>query len=130
MNKSRQRDVVLEVLRSTKSHPTVDWIYQHAKAIIPTISLATVYRNVEQLKESGEIIEIYGGFEKSRFDGNPLRHVHLICRQCGAVVDIEVERQLDSLIFNQHVDSQIDDYILSYIGVCNSCISKTMVKEA
>ena len=49
MNYSRQRETVYDVLRSTKDHPSADWIYGECKKIIPNIGLATVYRNLEQL---------------------------------------------------------------------------------
>ena len=46
---SKKRDRVLELLRSTKSHPTADWLYQELKSEFPDLSLGTVYRNLATL---------------------------------------------------------------------------------
>ena len=48
-NYSRQREAILEVLRSTDTHPTANWIYTEVKKTIPNISLGTVYRNLKCL---------------------------------------------------------------------------------
>ena len=52
---SRQRQRILEILKETKSHPTADWVYKKLKEEIPELSLGTVYRNLNVLKEQGNI---------------------------------------------------------------------------
>ena len=53
---SKKRTAVYDVLSSTKSHPTAEWIYNRLKPEIPDLSLATVYRNLAQLEADGKII--------------------------------------------------------------------------
>ena len=53
--KSHKRDSILSLLQSVKCHPTAEWIYMELKEEIPELSLATVYRNLEQLAEMGII---------------------------------------------------------------------------
>ena len=50
-NYSKQREVILNVLHSTNTHPTVNWIYSEARKTLPNISLGTVYRNLTELKK-------------------------------------------------------------------------------
>lgn len=120
-NKSKQREAILTVLRSTKSHPTAEWIHIKAKEIIPKLSLGTVYRNLSMLVEGGEIIKVQGVFEKDRFDANPIRHVHMVCKQCKGVFDCEVTSALESDILNEKNDCSIYDFNLTYYGLCPNC---------
>ena len=66
MNYSKQRETILKVLRSTRSHPSVNWIYENVKKEIPDVGLATVYRNLRQLEAAGEIMRIQGDFPEER----------------------------------------------------------------
>jgi Fe2+ or Zn2+ uptake regulation protein len=86
--KSRQREVVLAVVRSTMDHPTADWVYRQARRTLPRIGLGTVYRNLKTLAEEGVIHEIHTGGHSARFDGNTGRHYHIRCLGCGRVNDL------------------------------------------
>jgi len=55
---SRQREAVLEAVRSASDHPTAEAIYQEVRKTIPNISLGTVYRNLNFLTSEGKIREI------------------------------------------------------------------------
>ena len=85
---SQKRDSILACLRSTTSHPSAEWVYTQLKPQYPSLSLATVYRNLKQLVESGEIqsMGIVNGQE--RFDGNVAPHVHVVCTRCGKMADV------------------------------------------
>lgn len=70
MNRSKQKEAILDVLRNTKSHPTAEWIYTKAREEIPNLSLGTVYRNLSLFVSEGMISKISVG------DGND--HLTLI----------------------------------------------------
>ncbi|MBZ4653362.1 MAG: ferric uptake regulator, Fur family [Peptococcaceae bacterium] len=119
---TRQKRVILEVLRGTKSHPTADWIYEQAKKMIPDLSLGTVYRNLNLLKEMGEIMELNYGSTFSRFDGNPHNHYHFQCRQCGRVFDLDLPIQNKLEKETAEVSGhRIDNHRLEFYGVCREC---------
>ncbi|HHW91774.1 MAG TPA: transcriptional repressor [Firmicutes bacterium] len=120
--KTRQRALILKILRSTKSHPTADWIYNQVRKEIPDISLGTVYRNLRLLKEMGEIQELQWGSTYSRFDGNPREHYHFNCLQCGRVldVDIDVQQFLEELVEKKH-GWKVTGHRLEFWGLCHSC---------
>lgn len=85
---TKQRALILEELRNTTSHPTADEIYSMVRARLPHISLGTVYRNLELLAESDQVLKLeYAGFQK-RFDGNTMPHAHVRCERCGKVADV------------------------------------------
>jgi len=85
---TRQRAVILDVVRSTMDHPTADWVYRRTRRHLPRISLGTVYRNLKRLAEQGIIREIHTGGHPARFDGNTGRHYHIRCLGCGKVNDL------------------------------------------
>ena len=88
---TRQREVVLKVIREADEHLTANEVFAMAKANLPSISFATVYNSLRYLKEAGHIAEIQFGNGASRFDRMTARHDHAICTSCGKLVDIEME---------------------------------------
>jgi Fe2+ or Zn2+ uptake regulation protein len=88
VRRSRQREIVLAVVRSTMDHPTADWVFRQARRRLPRISLGTVYRNLKELAGEGLIREIHHSGQASRFDANLGRHYHIRCVSCGRVSDL------------------------------------------
>ncbi|NLO88990.1 MAG: transcriptional repressor [Clostridia bacterium] len=124
---TKQKRVILDVLRSTTSHPTADWIYNEAKKILPNLSLGTVYRNLNNLKEEGKILELSYGSTYSRFDGNPENHYHCVCVECGKVADLDmpVVEELDKKA-QEAQGSSIFYHRLEFYGLCPHCEEKEM----
>lgn len=91
MGLTRQRVVVLQVIRNSRDHLTANEVFDAAKQLLPTISFATVYNSLRYLKDAGHINEIRFGSGASRFDRTTSRHDHAICTECGTLVDIEME---------------------------------------
>src|SRR5215218_5031313 len=87
---TKQREVVLQVIRDASEHPTANEVFVLAKDLLPSISFATVYNSLRYLKDAGHIAEIVFGNGASRFDGMTHRHDHAICTRCSKLVDIEI----------------------------------------
>jgi len=122
MRMTEQRALILRILRSTKSHPTADWIYQEARKSMPNISLGTVYRNLRVLSEAGEIMELDFGSGYSRYDGNPDNHYHFECRKCGKMYDVDLDlvNHLDNLVA-EALGAVIEEHRLEFYGICREC---------
>jgi len=86
-----QRKVILDALRSVKTHPTADELYAMVRRELPNVSLGTVYRNLETMSEMGVIQKLSNGEGKMRFDGNTAPHHHVCCTVCGRLDDMPVE---------------------------------------
>ncbi len=82
-----QRHAVLEFLLNSKIHPTADDIYRALEDKFPNMSVATVYNNLRVFRENGLVRELTYGDSSSRFDCDTEEHYHLICDQCGKIVD-------------------------------------------
>ncbi len=89
---TKQREVVLQVIRSAEHHLTANEVFDEAKRQLPTISFATVYNSLRFLKEARHIAEIQFGFSgANRFDAKTTRHDHAICNKCGKLIDFDLK---------------------------------------
>lgn len=118
---TNQRRLIYEVLKSTDTHPTADWIYERVRKEIPNISLGTVYRNLKVLKEEGKIIEISDG-KQSRFDARTDKHFHFKCISCNGIFDVDA----DSLIEIDRTKLErmgffMEDVDVVFTGICIKC---------
>ena len=132
MRYSRQREAVYNVLCSTDSHPDVAYVYSQVRKIIPSISLGTVYRNLNLLADIGEIIKIPTPDGGDRFDGRTDPHYHVVCGSCGNVFDLELDESFDRMIretANQKFEGIIESHSLLFHGKCQNCCNKNHEKE-
>lgn len=122
---TKQRQAILDVLRSTTSHPTADWIYEEVRKIIPNISLGTIYRNLGILKNMGEIMELDFGSTYSRYDGNPKNHYHFCCQKCGKVFDLDLPilSSLEDEVTTMY-GYKVQHHRLELYGTCLKCQDK------
>lgn len=121
--KTIQRALTLKAVQALQSHPTVDEVYEAVLAEHPNISRGTVYRNLNQLSENGEIreIEVPGGAD--RFDHCCYEHYHVRCLKCGRVFDVDMDyiTDLTKAIKDTH-GFQFRGYDLIFKGICPACI--------
>ena len=91
---SKQREIILEVLKNRKDHPTAEMLYNEIAQKMPGIGIATVYRNLASLYKTGKIqkIETMQG-EADRFDGDLRPHIHFECSKCNEIYDIFLDEE-------------------------------------
>lgn len=120
-----QRQIVLQAVRSMHNHPTADSVYAVVAAEHPSISKATVYRNLNQLSLQGEIRRVPVTNGADRFDFNVSEHYHVRCTECGGVYDVFMP-PVDDLIDRITDDSgvQIQRYNIVFEGICVACRAK------
>ena len=128
----RKRDAILTCLRQTTVHPSAEWIYTQLKAEIPDLSMGTVYRNLTLFKEQGRIASLGTVKGVERFDGNTDPHVHFICTECGAVVDLAAISVPEELNRAAATDSggRVDTCQLTFTGVCMECLNNKTEESA
>ena len=118
MRYSHQRELIKQVVYSTNSHPTADWIYDQVKSSVPNISLGTVYRNLKQLKNEGYIRTLYDG-SIARYDWNMDSHDHLKCDTCGDLIDVQLPNDDLKKTVKRKFDFKVSDVEITLIGKCN-----------
>lgn len=116
---SRQRELIYQTLRNTKEHPSADMIYQALKPDNPSLSLGTVYRNLNLLAAEGRIVRIPSSVD--RYDGDTSPHSHFVCTRCGSVRDLDLpyNRELDEAA--ARTDCRVTGRIILFTGLCAQC---------
>lgn len=127
MRASKQRDLILEVVRGTFEHPTAEWVYRETRRHLPKIGLATVYRNLKALAGAGLIAEVRSSTDEAlRYDGNTGEHYHIRCVSCERVSDLPVSVERDVEIRAARATNyQVLSHQLEVAGVCPACQVKT-----
>ena len=118
---SDTRDRILEYLRSTKAHPSAETIYNALKPTMPTLSLKTVYTNLNFFEEHGQAIRVANVNGVERYDANCEDHVHFVCDECGAVIDImdaDIKKAKKACQVGQ---AKIKSIQIVLHGTCESC---------
>ena len=83
-----QRLAIYKILMETSKHPTAEVIFGELQSQYPTMSLATVYKTIEVLKEMGLVSSLNVGEDSFRYDANMEPHIHMICQECNEVTDL------------------------------------------
>ena len=118
---TKQRKLVLDAVRQSYSHPTADEIYNVVREQDDKISRGTVYRNLNLLADTGEILSIKtpGG---SRFDRTIEPHAHIICTSCSRVVDapLPFDTELD-IEASERTGWDVTSHYTIFEGLCPDC---------
>ena len=122
-----QRIAILKEL-DKKEHPTIDELYNNLKKTHPSISLATIYKNLNMLKEAGLAIEIIppSANEKSRFDIYLEPHIHIMCKKCGKVFDYYIKDAVNecSMILKELTNQEVENINVLGLTLCEECRKK------
>ena len=118
-----QRIAIYDYLLHTEAHPTVDTIYASLHPTHPTMSLATVYRNLAQFKKDGIIVSVGTVNGQEHFDGDITPHHHFICKKCGCILDIPgpSTAAIDALFTLKHTALTVERCEVTYYGLCRQC---------
>ena len=124
-----QRRVVIKAIASSQDHLTPADIYEKVHQNYPGIGLVTIYRTLEILSRLGLICELHtSGSSRSYTISVPQHHHHLICSNCGIVIDFtghdfnlaDLERRL-----SRESGFRIESHLLEFIGLCRACQKAT-----
>ncbi len=117
---TKQRQLIIDILRHSHSHPTAMQILEAARETMPSIALGTVYRNLGVLVDDGLVVRLSATGMPDRYDLPDDEHWHVICDKCGFVKDIPVAgRVIDEI--ERQADEQITSYLLTAHCICKSC---------
>lgn len=130
-NFSRKRAAILAVLQNTKLHPTAEWVYAQLKPEYPDLSLGTVYRNLNRLREKGQAASLGTVGGRERFDGDVSPHAHLVCEKCGAVLDVpaRMPEAADFRCIAEETGCRVRSASLAFRGLCPDCAGETGREE-
>lgn len=128
---THQRQVIYRALVSSHLHPSPEEIYEQVRAEMPSISLATVYKNIKTFLEIGLLRELTTLHENQRLDANLEPHHHLVCERCKKVEDLPAG-DLQPLRWkrSQPRSFQIKAYKVEVSGLCAECARKQKIQPS
>ncbi len=122
---TNQRKIIFEELQKSRQHMTADELYRIVRKKMPRISLATVYRNLELLSESGLIAKLEVSGRRKCFDGDMVAHDHVSCVQCHRVDNLFLDKGKEDYPSHGVVDGYIiKGHRLEFVGLCPVCQKK------
>ena len=122
---TKQREIVLKILYHSDMHFTPEALYMEVKRREPSLNvgIATVYRTLNLLEESGMVTSLSFGTAGKKFElANKPHHDHLICKNCGKIVEFEnsiIERQ-QALIAKEY-KFKLTGHLMQLYGICEAC---------
>jgi len=123
---THQRLAIFEALASSREHPSAEQLHKAVQRRIPTLSLATVYKNLEALKAIGAVVDVNPLHEQARYEsalpgtgaGHP--HHHLVCTSCKKVRDLH-DSELDRLRVRDPQGFDVRAVRVQAEGLCPEC---------
>ena len=115
-----QRILILEVIRKS-GHATIEYIYSEVKKQYPSISIATVYKNIHNLYEKGVLKEIKPRNDKAFYELAISTHSHFICINCNTIYDVEPCSDVILSKCAVDVPGKALESELNIYGICENC---------
>jgi Fur family peroxide stress response transcriptional regulator len=102
-------------------HLSIDELYEAIKKKFPSISLATVYKNINAMMEKDFILEVKVPAQKSKYELAKEPHSHVVCQKCGKVEDITLDLEKVTQKAANLSHYEIVDKALIFSGICPAC---------
>jgi len=114
-----QRQLILGAVAELDIHATAEQVYEYVALRHPSISKATVYRNMSQMAECGELLKIGSFYGQTHYDHNCHEHHHFVCEQCRRVVDVECD--FSGILSGVEAIAGFEIENISFGGKCAEC---------
>ena len=126
---THQRQLVLDAVKSLGCHPTASEVYQYVHQMDEKVSLGTVYRNLNLLAESGDILAVKSP-DGCHYDQRTDDHPHVVCVCCGAMADamIPADSATDAQVAGLTGFADVSHYTV-FEGICPSCQASEQVSQ-
>ena len=120
-----QKTLTLDAVKAMRCHPTADQVYAYVSEKYPEISRATIYRNLNQLSEMGEISRVKNPCGADRYDHITTPHHHFICNCCHELINVEIPA-IDNLVVlcEEQIGAKVEESQIFFGGVCRNCQTK------
>lgn len=126
MRQTKQKDIIMQALYEIPGHPTAETLYAALKKDHPNLSLATVYRNLNQFANDGVVQKLEFPSEPARFDIQADDHPHAICRACGIIFDVPADTlspitNYIAQVITEDLEFEVESLEILATGVCSVC---------
>ncbi len=120
--KSLQREKIYQVVKESKTHPTVQWIYETLTQQGENFSVSNIYRNINILIEEGRVVRREFNDGAEHFDAILFNHYHFFCDSCSKIVDFSLPVQESLNLKANDIDGhRVDRHQVQFYGTCSKC---------
>ena len=119
-----QRVSIFNFLKNNRNHPSAEKVYREVLKINPSISFTTVYKTLQTLRDMGEIQELTINPERVHYDPVVREHIHVFCKACRSISDLETDPEDNDLTFNSSngpENFEVHNVQIHMIGLCANC---------
>lgn len=119
---TKQKRIIFDELSKTKAHPDADALFRMVRRRLPNISMGTIYRNINLLRDEGKILELNCGRYSSHYDADIRNHYHFFCLDCRNIFDLDepLLRTLDSRV-SKGSGMCVEYHRIDFYGYCRNC---------
>jgi Fur family peroxide stress response transcriptional regulator len=123
---THQRYLIFQVVMSLGDNPTPEEVFEHVRRSIPSISLATIYKNIDTFVNHRMLRDISPNYGSRRVESASAPHDHFVCRICRRVFDIKKHTRLAAPAKSDLPEgAAFEYYLVELVGVCRSCVART-----
>jgi len=117
-----QRRLALDAVNTLGSHPTVEDVYDYTRKTHPSVSKATIYRNLSNLADEGVLRRVRLPDQPVRYETRTSPHFHFCCERCGRIMDLEIDYdiEVDARVAAE-TGFRIMRHELLFRGLCAEC---------
>ncbi len=121
MNMTPQRVGIYRALLESFDHPSPEALFDRVKPLLPSISLATIYKTLDTLVALGFAAELPSVGDTKRYDANMEQHHHLVCRSCNSVEDFD-DPGLSGVKPPRRIHGFVPEFLSIHVhGLCRRC---------
>ncbi|MBN2185812.1 MAG: transcriptional repressor [Candidatus Krumholzibacteriota bacterium] len=118
-----QRISVIKYMEGNPDHPSAGDIYKALKKKYPGLAFSTVYNTLRMLQKIGEIQAVNIAEDHMNYDPDTSSHFHLLCEECGKIVDIPSSGDLAECFRSSEISGhEVKSYQINMRGTCSSCL--------
>jgi Fur family peroxide stress response transcriptional regulator len=128
---THQRHKIYEALVSRPGHYSPEEIYVRVRQHLPSISLATVYKNLKTFVQAGMLRDVSHHQGPWRVDANPAPHHHLVCTRCYSITDLDMDFIGPVKLYgNLPQGFRLEKFSVEVQGVCKACFTKQLKRHS
>ena len=116
-----QRRAVLEAVAACSARFTVHELYERARRTYPKLGLATAYRTLELLQQTGSVRPLAGAGRPSYIRCHPGHHHHLVCLSCGSVEETDLCAAPQAYELERRYGFTPETHEVDIFGTCARC---------
>lgn len=125
-----QRRMILDILNNSTRHLTAEEIANEVKKIQPSVSIATVYRNLNLMVDINLLTRLKLHNGPARYQINHGHNHHLVCMACGEAVSLDIcpmQEKIAQIV--EEMGFKVDDHYFEITGICKDCQENSERKE-